>query len=183
MVGMPRYVTLLRAINVAGHNLVSMAALRTLLTDLGVSEPRTILQSGNVVFDAARKSAAKLESEFEHASRDQLQLEISYFVRTAVEWQRIIADNPFPEAAESDPGHLVVMCLKAAPTRERVAALQAAIRGRETIAAAGKQLYIVYPDGIGRSKLTGKLIEQHLGTQGTGRNWNTVLKIEEMLES
>jgi uncharacterized protein (DUF1697 family) len=180
---MPRYVALLRAINVAGHNLVSMATLRKFLTELGVSEPRTLLQSGNVVFDAAKKSAAKLEGEFEQASRARLQLEINYFVRTAAEWQAIVADNPFPEAAEKDPGHLVVMCLKGAAARERVAALQAAIRGRETIAAAGKQLYIVYPDGIGRSKLTGKLIEQHLGILGTGRNWNTVVKIAEMLES
>jgi uncharacterized protein (DUF1697 family) len=180
---MPRYVALLRAINVAGHNLVSMAALRKLLTDLGVSEPRTLLQSGNVAFDAARTSAAKLESQFEQASREQLRLEISYFVRTAGEWQAILADNPFPEAAENDPGHLVVMCLKTAPMRDQLAALTAAIRGRETIAGVGKQLYIVYPDGIGRSKLTGKLIEQHLGTQGTGRNWNTALKIADMLKS
>jgi uncharacterized protein (DUF1697 family) len=183
MVGMTRYVALLRAINVAGHNSVPMAALRKLLTDLGVSEPRTLLQSGNVVFDAAGKSAAKLEGEFEQASRGRLELEISYFIRTAAEWQAIIEDNPFPDAAQNDPGHLVVMCLTATPARARVAALQAAIRGRETIAAAGKQLYIVYPDGIGRSKLTGKLIEQHLGTLGTSRNWNTALKIAEMLKS
>jgi len=58
-----------------------------------------------------------------------------------------------------------------------VTALKAAIRGPELVRAQGKQLYLIYPAGIGRSKLTAALIEKHLGTRGTGRNWNTVLKL------
>jgi uncharacterized protein (DUF1697 family) len=69
------------------------------------------------------------------------------------------------------------MFLKAAPTSRNVAALEASIKGREYFRCGGKQLYVVYPDGIGRSKLTGTLIEQKLGTRGTGRNWNTVQKL------
>ena len=70
------------------------------------------------------------------------------------------------------------MILKtAAATENNVKALRAAIRGRETIEAVGKQLYVVYPDGVGQSKLTHALIERHLGTRATGRNWNTVLKL------
>jgi uncharacterized protein (DUF1697 family) len=92
-------------------------------------------------------------------------------------WHKIVARNPSPEKDKHDPGHLVVMFLKTAPPAKKVDALQGAIQGPEIIRAAGKQLYIVYPAGIGRSKLTGALIEKTLGSRGTGRNWNTVLKL------
>ena len=69
------------------------------------------------------------------------------------------------------------MCLKAAPPPEAVAALQGSIAGRELVRAVGRQAYVVYPDGIGRSRLTNAVIEKRLGTRGTGRNWNTVLKL------
>ena len=91
--------------------------------------------------------------------------------------------NPFGEAAERDSGHLVVMCLKAEPLRNAVEALQAAIAGPEVVRADGRQLYIVYPAGIGTSRLTGVLIEKRLGTRGTARNWNTVRKLEALASS
>jgi len=62
-----------------------------------------------------------------------------------------------------------------------VAALRSAIQGPETVRSDGRQLYIVYPAGIGRSKLTGTLIERLLETRATARNWNTVLKLADMI--
>ncbi len=67
--------------------------------------------------------------------------------------------------------------LKDAPDRTAAAALTDAIRGRESLRVKGRQAYVVYPDGVGRSKLTMALIEKKLGTRGTARNWNTVLKL------
>jgi uncharacterized protein (DUF1697 family) len=61
-----------------------------------------------------------------------------------------------------------------------VSALQGAIKGREQVRVKGRQAYITYPDGIGRSKLTMAVIEKALGTRGTGRNWNTVLKLGDL---
>ena len=75
------------------------------------------------------------------------------------------------------PSHLLALFLKKAPEAKDVQALQAAIRGPEKVRAHGKQLYVVYPEGVGKSKLTNTLIERKLGTRGTGRNWNTVLKL------
>ena len=98
-------------------------------------------------------------------------------VRTAGAWRALVAGNPFPEAAADDPGHLVAMPLKAEPAAAAVEALAAAIKGRERVAASGGVLYLHYVDGIGRSKLTNAVIEKHIGSRGTGRNWNTVLKI------
>jgi uncharacterized protein (DUF1697 family) len=83
--------------------------------------------------------------------------------------------------AKRDPGHLVAMPLKNAPTKAAMAKLDAAIMGRESAKAVGKTLYLTYPDGIGVSKLSITVIEKALGTRGTARNWNTVLKVGERL--
>jgi uncharacterized protein (DUF1697 family) len=90
--------------------------------------------------------------------------------------------NPFRKEAENDPSHLVVMFLKSAANAKDVKAIQAAIAGSEIIRADGRHLYIVYPDGIGRSRLTNALLEKKLGIRGTARNWNTVLKIAALAE-
>ena len=178
---MTTHIALLRAINVAGRNRVSMADLRDLLAELGFANVQSLLQSGNLVFDGRAGTPARLESLLEQAAKDRLQLETAFFVRTAKEWAEIVAGNPFPDEAKLDPAHLVVLLLKGAPDREHVTALETAIFGREVVQAGGRQLYIVYPDGIGRSRLTNALIEQKLGTQGTARNWNTVLKLASLV--
>jgi uncharacterized protein (DUF1697 family) len=99
------------------------------------------------------------------------------FVRSAAEWDAVISANPFPEEAEADPSHLVVVVLKDAPSATAVKTLQAGIKGREVVRAHERQLYIVYPDGMGTSKLTSSVIERVLATRGTARNWNTTLKL------
>jgi uncharacterized protein (DUF1697 family) len=170
------HIALLRAVNLAARNMVAMADLRALAEGLGFQQARTLLQSGNLVFDS-KPSGAALEKLLEATAKKRLGLETDFFVRTAKEWQAAIAANPFPAQARTDPSHLVLLCLKTAPDRQAVAALRQAIKGRELAESAGRQAYLVYPDGIGRSKLTMALVERHLGTRGTGRNWNTVLKL------
>jgi uncharacterized protein (DUF1697 family) len=96
--------------------------------------------------------------------------------------KEIVANNPFPREAKSDPGHLVAMFLKHKPGAKQIAALQEAIVGPERVSVNGRLAYIVYPDGIGRSKVTNALIDRKLETRGTGRNWNTVLKLATMTE-
>jgi uncharacterized protein (DUF1697 family) len=175
---MPIYIGLLRAVNLGGKNTVSMSALRELLVDLGMQDARTVLQSGNVIFRSDNRSAAKVEKVLEDGVEKRFGLNTDFFVRTAEEMNTIVAENPFPREAKQDPGHLVVGFLKEAPDGAAVAALQEAIVGREVVRAAGRHSYVVYPDGIGRSKLTSALVEKKLGTRGTGRNWNTVLKLQ-----
>jgi len=174
---MTRHVALLRAVNLAGRNAVSMASLRALLEELRFSEVRSLLQSGNLVFDDDRRTPAELERLLEEATMKKLGVRTDYFVRTSRDWSKLVAANPFPREAREDPGHLLVVCLKKAPSASDVKSLQAAIRGREIVRAEGRQAYIVYPDGVGRSKLTAALIEKKLGARGTARNWNTVLKL------
>jgi uncharacterized protein (DUF1697 family) len=171
------YVALLRAVNVGGRKPIAMPQLRGLIEDLGFEDPRTLLQSGNLVLRGQARPAAELELLLESELRKRLGLETDVFVRTAKEWSEIVARNPYPAEATRDPAHLLVLCLKTAPGGARVDALRASITGPETIEAAGRQLYAVYPEGIGRSRLTTALIEKHLGTRATGRNWNTVVKL------
>ena len=175
------WVALLRAVNVTGHNKVSMSDLRTVAGELGLGDPRTLLQSGNLVFRGGGRDAGTLEQRLERVSRERLGLSTTYFVRAAAEWQTIIRDNPFPREAVSAPQHLVLVCLKHAVAVSAVADLRRAIVGEEAVAGEGRQIYLVYPSGIGTSKLTSALIERKLGCGGTARNWNTVLKLGALL--
>jgi uncharacterized protein (DUF1697 family) len=171
------HIALLRGINVGGHKQVAMADLRDLLAELGFVDVRTLLQSGNLVFRGGARAGAQLERLLETEGEERLGVHTDFFVRTAEEWERIVAHNPFRKEAERDPGHLAVMFFKDAPDVTAVKALQAAITGPEVVRAEGSHAYITYPNGVGRSRLTNTLIEKKLGTRCTGRNWNTVLKI------
>lgn len=171
------YIALLRGVNLAGHKTVAMADLRKLLAGLRFTNPQSLLQSGNLVFESDARNTAQLERLLETEANKRMHLQTDFFVRTAKEWAAVVAANPFPAEAKRDPAHLVAVALKTAPDAAAAKALQAAIKGRETVRVKGAHAYIVYPDGIGRSKLTTAVIDKHLGTRGTARNWDTVLKL------
>ena len=172
-------IALLRGINVGGNRKVAMADLRDMAAGLGLTDVRTLLQTGNLVFGGGERGGdgAALERLLEAEARAKLSLDTQFFVRTAAEWERVVAQNPCGVEAARDPGHLVVWCLKAAPGAAQVRALQAAITGREVARVVGREAYLVYPDGIGGSRLTAAVLDRTLGVRGTGRNWNTVLKL------
>lgn len=170
-------VAFLRAVNVGGRNLVAMSELRGLFEDLGFHGARTLLQSGNVVFDGGRKAGGALERLLEARTQERLKVRTDYMLRTAGELEEVVAANPFPREAKEAPARLLVVFLKAAAPPAAAAALRSAVRGPELVRVAGRHAYIVYPDGAGRSKLTNALIEAKLGARGTARNWNTVLKL------
>ncbi len=180
---MSRCVALLRAVNVGGRNLIAMSDLRAHLEKLGYPNPQTLLQSGNVVFEGGKQSAAAIERELEAATAKRFKLEIDICVRTAREWSAIVERLPMRREAKADPARLAVMCLKEKMAPETVDELRAKIRGRETVEGDGRQLYLFYPDGMGTSKFTPGLIEKTIGVSGTARNWNTVLKLAALLEA
>jgi len=170
-------IALLRAVNVGGRSM-AMAELRTMLAELGCGNPRTLLQSGNAVFTLkARTSPTAFEAKLEAQAQRRFGMPVAFMLRSAAEWDEIIAHNPFSEAAQRDPAHLVLMALKGEPSAAAVTALRDGYKGPETIHVAGRDAYLIFPEGIGRSKLTNALIERKLGVAGTARNWNTVLKL------
>jgi uncharacterized protein (DUF1697 family) len=174
------HIALLRAVNV-GKRALSMAELKAMMQGLGFADAQTLLQSGNVVFASDRQGAA-LEAFLETKLQEIIGLQADILIRTRVEWQRILARNPFRREAQDDPGRLLVMALKSAPAAEPVARLQASLPGREQLHADGQTLYVYYPDGSGQSKLTLTVIEKRLGTRGTARNWNTAQKLDALAE-
>jgi len=177
----PTHVALLRGINLAGKRSVKMADLCALFTKLGFTDVKSLLNSGNVVFAAKGRTTAQIEKVLEEATAKHLGIETDYMVRTAAEWRAIIAANPFPREAKTDPARLVAGVLKTTPPKGAEQALNDAIVGREVARVIGSVAYIYFPDGQGRSKLTPAVTDRSLGTRGTARNWNTVLKIGALL--
>ncbi len=179
---MPLYIALLRGINVGGRNMLSMSDLKNLLTALHFTHPRSLLQSGNLLFETASKQKIPaLEQQLETEIATRFNVPADVILRTAPEFHKILANNPFPKEAQIDPSHLVVTFFKKAPSPERLQTLRHLIQGREKISSNARELYITYPDGIGTSKLTNTLIEKSLTLRATARNWNTLQKLAALL--
>src|SRR5262245_4331363 len=177
---MPRYVALLRAVNVGGRK-VTMAELKTAAAKLGYDNPRTLVASGNLVFDARKTAPAKLETALEAAIEKTFGLFSEVMVRDPTEWAAILKANPFPKKAKEDPAHLVCVVCKQEPDTPGINAFLKAFREKydkgEQLRIVGREIYIDYGDSIGQSKL---ILPKKTCT-GTARNWNTMLKLSEML--
>lgn len=178
---MPWYAVLLRAVNLGGDTTLGMASLRAALERAGFGGVNTYLQSGNVVLDAKDPQSADVERRIEQVLDRTFGLRTDAMARTAGEWRAVVRNNPFADAARADPSHLTVLSLKAPVPASAWTALENVISGREESRGSGRQGYVYYPDGIGRSRLTLDLIERALGGHGTLRNWNTVLKLDAAL--
>jgi len=178
---MPRFVAFLRAVNLGGNTTLRMEALRETLGTARFGPVETILQSGNVLLSSDALDAPALETRLERLLDRSFGLRTDVLARTADEWHEVVRRNPFPEAARDDPSHLTVLILKSPARTGAWEDLARGIQGREVVKAAGRWGYLVYPDGIGQSRLTLERIERALGTRGTLRNWNTTLKIEQRL--
>jgi uncharacterized protein (DUF1697 family) len=174
-------VALLRGINVGGHNKIPMAGLRDLCAELGWQDVQTYIQSGNLVFTAAPGPPA-LETDLEEAILDRFGLEITVIVRAASAWAAYMDANPFPAATEREPNFVHMLLSKAPAAPDAAERLQERATTGERVALAGKALWIHYPNGAGRSKLSPALLERLAGSPVTGRNWNTALKIAEMVQ-
>jgi uncharacterized protein (DUF1697 family) len=167
------YVALLRAVNVGGTGKLPMKDLRALCTELGVENVRTYIQSGNVVFES-KLTATALQKKLETALVEKTGREAGVLIRTASELRAALEANPFPRAT---PAQVAVVFLHEAAPENLLT--NHVIPGREEVRAVGREIFVHYPDGMGRSKL--KL--PPLATQGTARNLNTVGKLIAMAEA
>ncbi len=175
-----RYAALLRAVNVGGRK-VTMAELREAAEALGYGAVKTLLASGNLVFETEATSASELERKLEAAINATFGLVSEVMVRDPKQWAAIIDANPFPKKAKEDPAHLVCMVCRDKPDAPAIAAYLKAFREKhdkgEQLKIVGREIFIDYGPSIGHSKL---LLPKKAAT-GTARNWNTVLKLGEML--
>lgn len=177
---MTRYVALLRAVNVGGRK-VTMAELRVAAEELGLSNCRTLAAAGNLVFDAKATATGKLEARLEAVIEKTFGLFSDVMVRDPKDLAAILKANPFPKKAKDDPAHLITTICKTEPDAKVIAAWLKGFREKydkgEQLKVIGRAIYIDYGDSIGESKL---ILPKKLVT-GTARNWNTLLKLNEML--
>jgi uncharacterized protein (DUF1697 family) len=166
------WVALLRAVNVGGRK-VPMAELRESLADLGLEDVRTYVQSGNVVFEAPR--AAGLADRIAGRIEQDFGVPCGVILRTPAELRAIAKANPFPHPEQE-------------PTRHHIVFLDGKGKGEldpdrspgDEFAVHGREIYVRYASGAGRSKLSLPWFEKGLGVNGTARNWNTLLKLIEL---
>ena len=171
---------LLRAVNVGGRKL-PMAKLREVCAELGWKDVATYIQSGNLLFDASGKDGA-LERVLEEAIEAEFGLDVPVIVRSAAEWAKLAASNPFRQAARDAPNRLQLLVSKKPPADDAAEKLMAKAQAGEQVKAVAGGLWFHFPEGIARSKLTPSLIDKACGSPATGRNYRTVIKLKEMLE-
>lgn len=174
-----RYALLLRGVNVGTKNSLPMAELRKMLEEIGCSDVATYVQSGNAVFTATLATDA-LSAAIEAALAGYMGRPIATTLRTRKQLQAIIEANPFVEVA-TKPAYLCVTFLSHTPTKVELAPLMAADFAPELHQAAGKEIYTWHPNGQGKSPLAVALGKLKLRGAVTTRNWNTVLKLHDML--
>ena len=171
---------MLRGINLGKRQLKS-AELKAAVEGLGFTDVKTLLASGNVVFTADATDAAALERTLHDALFKATGLKSEVFVRSPEEMAAIVAADPFPEATAERPSFVVVTFHRNPVDAAAVASLAENHDGPERMHVAGRELYIDFPDGQGRSTLHPAMARAKLDPVNTARNWNTVLKIRDAL--
>ena len=175
---MPKYVALLRGINVGGHKRMPMKQLTRALEGAGLSEVQTLLQSGNVVLKSAQRSASTVEKRVHDAIEEEFGFDVSVLVRAQKGFLEEVAANPFSAEGEADPKavHFFFRRRGAPIDESAVEKLRAA---DEHTFACGDVFYLFAPSGIGRSKLAARA-ESVLG-EATARNARTVSRLVALL--
>ena len=179
---MTRYVSLFRGINVGGNQLVKMDALKVLHTSLDLQDIQTYIQSGNVVFTSDNPNVTQIQKDIEDGFAQKFGFQVKVMVRTADEFNKIIENNPFQNQPVKESKFVVALFLASDPVSTALEDIKMTYTGPEEIHIVGKEAFIYYPEGQGRSKLTNTFLEKKLKTVGTARNWNTVLRLQKMME-
>lgn len=177
---MPRFILLLRGVNVSGANIVKMDGLRAFLCGLGFEKVETYIQSGNAVF-SAKLALEDAHSAIATAFPVRFGIAPQMMLMTVAELAAAIAANPFLDPA-IDPARLHVGFMAHEPGGEAHLTLAGRQRANEDYQIAGRVFYLFTPDGIGKSRFAG-VIEKTLKVAVTFRNWRTVLALGDLSQS
>jgi uncharacterized protein (DUF1697 family) len=164
------YIALLRGINVGGNNIIPMTELISMCEEIGFKNVRTYIQSGNVVFES-RLSESKAADKLKGELKDKIKNNIDVIIRTTEELETILSKNPFRDA---NPAQVAVHFFTNQMAENIITGFKN--QGTEKIRISGREVYVHYPDGMGKSKLKFPKMDE----QGTARNINTVNKLVEM---
>ncbi len=176
---MTHRIILFRGMNTGGVR-APIGEQRAMAERMGLKNPRTLQASGNLVVDSD-ETPDELEGRIETAMQETFGLKIAAMVRTPAQWSELIAANPFPDEAAAHPAKALAMVMKTGIAPGAVEACRALAEDGERVEAIGGVLYFWFPNGQGQSGIFKKATPKMLG-MGTGRNWNTVLKLAGMAE-
>ena len=180
---MPVIVSMLRGVNLTHYNRMKMDALRALYASLDLRDAQTFIQSGNVVFRTPERSLAKLSTRIGDAIEGKFGFRPPVILRTTAQLREAIANNPFAARPGIEPRKLLVWFLAAPLSAEAIAKARAIAATPEEMHIVGNEVFVYYPNGMARPKLSWPAVERAMKVSGTGRNWNTVTKLLEMAES
>lgn len=180
---MPTLACLLRGINVGGNKIVKMAIWKQLYEELGFTNVRTLLQSGNLLFDTVIEEPREvLQARLETAFAKRFGFTADHILRDAAQVQAAIAGNPFPDAAAKAPNHLLIFFLSKAPDAAGIAKLSALDTGPDRLHLSGDLLYMHFINGAGKAATDPVKLLRLAGVTGTSRNWTTLNKLAAMLQ-
>ena len=172
------YIALLRGINVSGQKLIKIEELQKLFEALKFESVRTYIQSGNVIFKSDIKEPAKIIGLIEKKIKDKFSFDVTVIIRNTDELGKIIKNNPFVKTKPIDK--LYTAFLSGTFDKSKSELLEKYKSKTEEYKINNTEVYLYYPDGAGRTKLTNNIIESKLGVKATSRNWNTVNKLYEL---
>lgn len=175
-------ISMLRGVNVGGHNKIKMDALRALYESLKLRDAQTYVQSGNVIFRTDERDIARLAKRIEDGIEKKFGIRPDVILRTTAEMRDVVERNPFAKRRGIEPGKLLVSFLASDPEEESREKVRQMKCDPEEMRIAGREIYIYFPNGAGRSKLNWAGLGKMLKTPATGRNWNSVTKMLEMAE-
>ncbi|QLL61335.1 DUF1697 domain-containing protein [Sinorhizobium mexicanum] len=174
------YVALLYSIILSDRRRVVMTDLRTMAERLGYHAPRTLVATGNIVFDAPDKPLADIEAELESAFAVTFGRHVDIIARRGDDWRRLVAGNPFPAESEADPTRVHVRVMRSPLHRDVLEMFRGHCSRGERMQIVGGDLWVDFGGKASESKLLGVLTTKRLGI-GTFRNWNTVRGLRDML--
>lgn len=176
------YIAILRGVNVSGKNKLNMAEFRVSLENLGFTNVRTYIQSGNVVFETTKTSPKKLSEMIQKIIVSYFGFSTSVIVKPPLEINKTIENNPFLKQKNADPSKCHVTFLSKLPRKVDLEKI-IEIKSEDQIICSGQDIYLYCPNGYGRTKLTNNFLEKLLGISATTRNWKTVTHLYELTQN
>jgi uncharacterized protein (DUF1697 family) len=172
----PRYVALLRSVNIGGYGRLPMSELRASFEKLGYDDVTTYIQTGNVLFSASLKSEPKIVNAIEESLDEDFGKSPAVILRSVPELLRVGKASPFARSGANPARHHVTF-LASAPAKAVLAAFDPPPSGNDEVVVEGREVYVHTPEGYAGTKYTGTFLERRLGVVSTTRNWNTVTKL------
>jgi len=171
---MHTFVSLLRGINVGGHHLIGMPALKAFYESLGFVDVTTYIQSGNVIFRATAGDTSSVELLIEKSLVHTFGFPVTVIVRSPSHLGKVIKNNPYVARGGVDSSRLAVAFLKSQPAPALIKAMAVfAAKSTNEYTAVSGVVYLHCPDGFGKTLLTTGFFEKHLKVKATARNWKT----------